>query len=163
MNSKIEVQIKAADIKDKEKLKNYFQFYLHDLSEFAETLNVNSLGRFENDDVDIFFQKENLIPMTINIEDEIIGFIFLNKGRTVDYVINDIFILRKYRNKGLGKAVINKLFKLYPGKYGLIELIKNRPAIEFWHSVFHGNNIEYLEDEAIYDGEACITQKFTVR
>lgn len=69
------VTIEEAQVKDKEKIKNLFQFYLHDLSEFAETLNVNSQGKFENNDVDTFFGMENAISMTIKIKDEVIGFI----------------------------------------------------------------------------------------
>lgn len=71
--------------------------------------------KFDDSDVELFLTQENLIPLKIQIEDKIIGFIFLVKGKTVDYVINDMFILRKYRNKGLGKKVIAKLFALYKG------------------------------------------------
>lgn len=160
---KYEVTIEEAQVKDKEKIKNLFQFYLHDLSEFAETLNINSQGKFENNDVDIFFEMENAISMTINIGDEVIGFMFIIKGKTVDYIINDIFILRKYRSKSIGKMVINKLFELYPGKYGLIILAKNKPAIKFWKSVYDENNIEYEENEAIYDDEVGVSHRFTIR
>ncbi len=159
------VEITEADVKDKEKLKNLFQYYLHDLSEYTDTLNVNSQGKFDNNDVDVFFDEINFIPMKIKVEEEIIGFIFLNHsmGKVVDYIINDIFILRKYRNKGIGKIVINKLFELYPGKYGLIELIKNKPAIKFWHSVFNDKNLKYEESKIVSDGEDCIMQKFTIK
>lgn len=157
------IEIAEAEFKDKEKLKNLFQFYLHDLSEYSDALNVNSQCKFDDSDVDVFFDETNLIPMTIKIKEAIIGFIFLNHSMgTVDYVINDIFILRKYRNRGLGKIVIDKLFKLYPGKYGLLELIRNKPAITFWHSVFNDKNLEYEESEIVSDGEDCLMQKFTI-
>ncbi len=158
------IEIAEADVKDKEKLKNLFQFYLHDLSEYTDALNVNSQGKFDNNDVDTFFDEANLIPMTIKIREEIIGFIFLNHsmGKVVDYIINDIFILRKYRNRGIGKVVIDKLFKLYSGNYGLLELIKNKPAIKFWHSVFNDKNLKYEESEIVSDGEDCLMQKFTI-
>lgn len=148
--------------KGKEMIKNLFQFYLHDLSEFAETLNVNSQGKFENSDVDTFFDMENAISMTININDEVVGFIFMIKGKTVDYIINEIFILRKHRSKGIGKIVINKLFELYPGKYGLAILAKNKLAIRFWNSVYDEHNIDYEENEAIYDKEVCVSHRFEV-
>lgn len=164
-NYESNVEIAEADVKDKDMLENLFQYYLHDLSEYADTLNVNSQGKFDTNDVAIFFDETNLIPMTIKVEDEIIGFIFLNHstGMSVDYVINDIFILRKYRNKGIGKVVINKLFKLYTGKYGLLELIKNKPAIKFWHSVFDDENIKYEESQTVSDGEVGLMQKFTIK
>lgn len=157
------VTIEKAQVKDKEKISNLFQFYLHDLSEFAETLNVNSQGKFENNDVDTFFEMENAISMTINVKDVVVGFIFIIKGKTVDYIINEIFILRKYRSKGIGKIVINKLFESYPGKYGLAILAKNKPAIRFWNSVYDEHNIDYEENEAIYDTEVCISHRFTIR
>lgn len=163
-NYESKVEIREAEVKDKEVLKKLFQFYLHDLSEYTDALNINSQGEFDNDDVDTFFDETNLNPMTIKIKEEIIGFIFLNHsmGKAVDYIINDIFILRKYRNRGLGKIVTDKLFRLYPGKYGLIELIKNKPAIRFWHSVFNDKNLKFEESEIVSDGEDCLMQKFTV-
>ena len=159
------IDITKADVKDKEKLKKLFQFYLHDLSEYTEALDVNAKGEFDNNDVDAFFDETNLIPMAIKLKEEIIGFIFLNNssGNTVDYIINDIFILRKYRNRGIGKEVVNKLFKVYPGKYGLLELAKNKPAVKFWHSVFKDKNLEYQENEIKSDGEDCLMQKFTIK
>lgn len=162
-NGESNVELTKADANDREKLKNLFQFYLHDLSEYTDALSVNSQGEFDNNDVDLFFDEANLIPLAIKIEKEVIGFIFLNcsKGSVVDYIINDLFILRKYRKRGIGKVVIDKLFDLYPGKYGLLELINNKPAIKFWHAVFQDKNIEYEEREVVSDGEVCLMQKTT--
>lgn len=158
---KYNVTLEEIQEKDKEMIKNLFQFYLHDLSEFAETLNVNSQGKFDNNDVDTFFGMEKAISMMIKIKDEVIGFIFIIKGKTMDYIINEIFILRKHRSKGIGKIVINKLFELYPGKYGLVILAKNKPARSFWRSVYDEHNIEYEENEVIFDTEVCVSHKFT--
>ena len=85
--------IKKTQIKNKELLKNLFQIHLHNLSEFAETLNVNSICKFDNNDVEILFELANANYMTINKNDEIIGFVFLIKSKSFDYIVNDRFIL----------------------------------------------------------------------
>jgi predicted acetyltransferase len=158
------VTIQRAELKDKVILENLFQLYLHDLSEFATTLEISVHGRFENDDVSLYFEKEHLIPITIKYMDKTIGFAMFNfcKNEGVDYVINDMFIIKKHRGKGIGKLVANEIFDHYKGRYWIIELDANKPAISFWHSIFKEKGIEYEEVHKDFDGEDCVIQKFVV-
>ena len=104
---------------------------------------------------------EDAISMMIKLKDEVVGFVFIVKGKIVDYIINEIFILRKYRSKGIGKIVTKKLFESYPGKYGLVILSKNKPAMRFWKTIYDEYSIKYEESEVIYDTEICVSHKFT--
>lgn len=80
----------------------------------------------------------------------------------MDYIINEMFILRNHRSKGIGKIVINKLFELYPRKYGLAILAKNKLTIKLWNSVYDEHNIDNKENEAIYDKEVCVSHRFEI-
>ncbi|MBU8567943.1 GNAT family N-acetyltransferase [Virgibacillus pantothenticus] len=160
--TRLSVEIKEANSEDKNSVENLFQFYLHDLSEYTDNLNIAKNGNFDTSDVELFFTKDNLLPLKIVLEDEIIGFIFLIKGKTVNYVINDMFILRKFRNRGLGKIVVKKVFTQYKGTYAVMQLINNKSAVTFWHSLYNDIQLEYEESQMVSSGETCLLQKFTV-
>lgn len=162
----LNIKIFEASIEEKEILKNLLALYLHDLSEFTADLNIDSQGFFEYDALEQYYEYESLTPLLYKINNEYSGFILLNNPpyapKDVDYYINEFFILKKFRRKGLAKKVIKKLFDLYPGRYLVLQMLANRPAINFWHKVYIENNIEYSEDTRDLDGEECLYQKFEV-
>ena len=158
------VELKKAEEADKKMLTNLHQLYLHDLSAYIRSLNVNREGVFETDDIDTFYQVDALIPLVIEYEGKTAGFILLNtppyaKG---DYYINDFFILRKYRGLGIGKLTVKVLFETYKGKYSMMELGTNLPAISFWKKVLTENGIKYEEQEVMDGEDACLVQVFDV-
>jgi len=151
--------VKACD-SEKNALKNMFQLYLHDLSAYTTNLNINADGIFENNDIDTYYEKDTLIPMVIQHNNMISGFILLNTppyaSQGYNYYINDFFVLRKFRGKGVGNTAAEELFRAYPGKYAMVQLIKNDVAINFWKRVLNENGFEFEEKEVIIDGDACI-------
>jgi len=153
---KINFKLERSSVDDKDFIKNLYQYYVHDLSEFSDSLQLNSMGLFDNSFVDSYYYEENLKPLKITLENSIIGFIFCSIGQKVDYVIQDIFILRNYRNRELGKFALKQLFDLYHGKFGLDILIKNEPAKLFWTHCLEHLGIKYTSHEVIEDGDLCI-------
>jgi predicted acetyltransferase len=147
-------------------LGNLYSLYLHDLSRFTTNLNINAEGFFEYEDFHMFWKVDGVTPYFIKVDDNIIGFLlllerpFLKKEN--DFGINDIFILNKYKGKGLGKQVIETLFKEKKGKYFVIELVENTPAFSFWKKVYRELNIEFEEKEELVDDEPCFVQMFEV-
>lgn len=43
-----------------------------------------------------------------------------------------------------------------------MQLINNKPAIEFWHSTYKGIHLEYEESKVISSDDECLLQTFTV-
>ncbi|WP_164931461.1 GNAT family N-acetyltransferase [Longirhabdus pacifica] len=157
------VILQEANMEDQVVLENLFQLYLHDLSEYAESLILGEDGKFKNDVVELFLTREDLISLKILYKNEMIGFIFLVKGKNVDYAINDMFICRQFRNKGIGKILVEKVFTQYKGTYVIVELWNNKSAIAFWHSIYKQLHIKYEEVQELSDGELCLVQTFTVK
>lgn len=143
-------------------LRNLYQLYLHDLSEFSDNLQPDASGLFDPSDVDLFFEEEALIPLKILVSGEIAGFVFLSKsgGSRVDYVIQETFILRGHRGKGLGKAVLKTLVEISPGKYGMYVLKDNVPAEAFWRGALTSLGIEVISEDAELHGDACTALYF---
>ena len=154
----INIKLERSIDNDKGFIKNIHQYYLHDLSEYNNSLQLNSTGLFDNSFVDSYYCEDNQIPLKITLENNIIGFIFcsISPGPKVEYIIQDAFILRGYRNRGLCKLALKQLFNLYPGKYGLVILMKNEPAKLFWKHCLEHLGISYTSDEVFVDENLCL-------
>lgn len=165
-NNTLHIELITASDIDKNALKNMHQLYLHDLSEYTDSLDINADGIFETDDIDTYYEMDSLFPILIECNKNIVGFVLLNTPpyapKGYDYYINDFFILRKFRGQGIGKATAKKLFQTYSGKFAMVQLARNHTAINFWKRVLNENTIEYEEKEKIEDGEPCIFQGFQV-
>ncbi len=140
--------------------------YLHDLSEFTDSLAVNAEGIFTYDGFDLYFEDSALTPLFIYSDGRLAGFALINRPPytppDVDRSIHEFFILRRLRGRGVGRRAAVQLFRTYPGRYIVGQLIKNVPAIGFWHSVYAHLKIEYVEREQVSGGESILSQRFTV-
>lgn len=158
--------IQEAKKKDIYIFKNLYSLYLHDLSKFTDNLDLGADGYFHFDDLESFWNVEGFSPCFIKRGDGIIGFLLLLERpflkKESDYGVNDIFILNKFRGKGFGRQVLKKLFEEKSGKYFVIELMENKPAILFWKKVYKQFNIEVDEKKQLIDDEPCLVQTFTI-
>jgi predicted acetyltransferase len=152
---KIDVQLEHSTVEDKEYIKKLYQLYAHDLSEFVDA-QLDSEGLFDDSFVDNYYDGGQLKSLKIKQQDRIIGFIFCSTGQTVDYVIQEFFVLRNYRRQGLARQALKQFFALYDGKIGFVVLKKNKPAQLFWGNIFKYYGINYTKDETTADGELCL-------
>lgn len=147
-------------------LKNLYSLYLHDLSNFTSMIEIGANGSFEFEGLEKFWGVDGLSPYFIQLDDSIIGFILLLERpflkKEYDLGVNDIFILNKYRGKGIGKQVIKKIFQERHGKYFVIELIENKSAVSFWKKIYSEFSIHYEEKQDIIDGDPCLIQTFKI-
>lgn len=164
--NKDEVKIVQINIEDINILENLMALYLHDLSEYADDLKVNGVGKFVYEGLEFYFKTEELKPFFIYAQDEIAGFILLNSGRYVpmiiDYSVHEFFILKSFRKKGIGSMAIKRIFDMYKGKYKIVQLAKNELAISFWRNLYKTSNISYSEMQEKSDGLHCVMQIFDV-
>ncbi|MFJ7826387.1 GNAT family N-acetyltransferase [Psychrobacillus sp. NPDC096623] len=161
------IMLKEVLEREKTILKNLYSLYLHDLSKFTSQLDIGEDGCFEYDGLDEFWETEGLSPYFINLDSNIIGFILLVERpvlkKDYDLGVNDLFILNKYKGNGFGRQAIEELFKVKKGKYFVIELIENSPAVSFWKRIYSGLDIQFEEKQDVVDDEQCLIQTFTIK
>ncbi|WP_277584326.1 GNAT family N-acetyltransferase [Psychrobacillus antarcticus] len=147
-------------------LKNLFSLYLHDLSSFTSNIDIGEDGSFEYDGIDEFWETEGLSPYFIISEKDIIGFILLVERpflkKDYDFGVNDLFVLNKYKGNGFGRQAIVELFKVKKGKYFVIELVENSPAVSFWKKIYCEMNIQFEERQDVVDDDHCFIQTFII-
>ncbi|WP_342598240.1 GNAT family N-acetyltransferase [Psychrobacillus sp. FSL H8-0483] len=147
-------------------LRNLYSYYLHDLSKFTPNLTINENGFFDYEDLNSFWTNEGISPYFIKFDGNIIGFIlllerpFLKKEN--DFGINDIFILNQFKGKSFGIQAVKALFESKKGKYFVIELVHNLPAVSFWRKVYKEFQIDYKEENQLIDDEPCVVQTFEI-
>lgn len=161
-----DIKLAEVEIEKMHILENLMVLYLHDLSEFSEDLKVNDDGKFVYDGLEFYFRTEELKPFFIYYRDEIAGFILLNSGQyvpmAIDYSVHEFFILKSFRKKGIGSIVIKKIFDAYKGKYKIVQLKNNKPAIAFWTNLYKKQGIQYSMLEEKSDGIECMMQIFNI-
>lgn len=161
-----ETRLEKVKVGSKAILENLMSIYLHDLSEFADDLKINGKGRFEYDGIDLYFESEDLTPYFIIYKDEIAGFVLLNKGtyveKHIDYVINELFVLNGFRNKGIGSDAIRILLDEYKGKYKIVQISMNKTAVNFWTKFYEKQGVRYIKSKEKIDDLDCNVQVFNV-
>lgn len=138
---------------DRAIVKHLFVFYRYDLMpsivEGAGS-RVNRWGVIGSDlettheasvaDVDIWWTKPGvLMPMLIRADGMPAGFAMIARPpyahASVDYRIEDFFILNRWRRAGVGSAAAIEVFHRLPGSWEVGWLPKNAAAAQFWRSV----------------------------
>jgi len=134
-------------------IKNLCVFDRYDLMPFIENgdgSNVTPLGTLGGSDAtnhdesvadqDIWWTKPDiLLPMLIRFQDLPAGFAMIARPphahRSVDYRLEDFFVLNKLRRAGIGRSAVSQIFQRHPGRWELGWLPKNTLAEAFWRSV----------------------------
>lgn len=172
----MEVEVNLSSKNEAYIIKNLYPLYLHDLSELYGDL-PNSHGIFEesddyvtlNDQYDvqnIWWEKQDvLFPFLIKVDKKPAGFILIasppycNKG--IAYFVNEMFLLRPFRGKGIAEFAAVKVFEQFQGKWELFtnpSAEKNKVGQNFWRKTIsnytNGKFIEELGDT--FDGYRLI-------
>lgn len=119
-------------------IENLVQFYIYDFSEYVNC-DVEANGLFApypglND----YWQQDDKFPYIIMQEEKYIGFVlvkFIQAAERSYFSIAEFFIMKKYRQQGIGKAVAMQVFNLHRGQWEVYQRETNKPAQLFWHKV----------------------------
>ena len=123
-------------------IQNLARFYAYDLSKscgFYELFDWSfpENGLYEGPDVTKYWQPD-CYPYIVRVEDELAGFVLVNKiGNSIDidWNMGEFFIVGKFQGKGIGQKVAFEIFNKFPGKWEVMQMPPNLPAIQFWKKV----------------------------
>lgn len=163
--NKLNVAVRLCDKEEMFIINNIYPLYLHDLSEVWNR-KTNRYGVFEEDDTrtlneqnrvfDIWWEHPNvLFPYLITVDDIPAGLAFVaTKPFTpcphfIDYYMNEFFLLRYYRGKGIGEEVVRQLIAMLPGYWEVQTnpTERNARAAQFWRKTLNKcTNGNYTEE-----------------
>jgi predicted acetyltransferase len=126
------VSLRRASDADKPVIANLIQLYLYDMTEFMP-FPVGSDGRFDYGFLHRFWRH----PYFIMEGEEIAGFALVVDecpltGRTPCWFMAEFFVLKAYRNRGVGKAAFDLALAAHAGPWHIAVPHANRTAQAFW-------------------------------
>jgi predicted acetyltransferase len=68
------------------------------------------------------------------------GFILINKDfKIIDdpegHTVAEFFVMRKYRQRGIGAFAVRAILEVYPGSWEISQVMANPAAVGFWNKV----------------------------
>ena len=159
-------RITIKNFNDKNGFHNLFQLYLSDLSQYNQNIEMDEKGLYPASWIDRDWELPEFIPLRIVQNHNTCGFILLSKKPFTklgtDWCIQEFFILRKFRNKGIGRSSIAQLFANYSGSYSMAVMKDNVPALLFWEKALDLMGIQYKKEIDSEEGIDGLSYVFTV-
>nr|WP_154985737.1 GNAT family N-acetyltransferase [Paenibacillus xylanexedens] len=154
---------------NKEQLENLFNYYLYELSAYSQE-DIGTEGTFEMEDISPYYRDGRLYPYFITINDKNVGFILVTSppyvAEAVDYSVQELFVLPKYRGTNIAKDAVMQIFKLYSGRYEVGMFKSNLKAVKFWTKLISTLEIPVSVEDGLVEIGGNVLQtcgmKFTV-
>ncbi|WP_172251427.1 GNAT family N-acetyltransferase [Saccharibacillus deserti] len=146
----MDVEIGRISKDQKDKFLNLYNLYLYDLSQYTGE-DPQENGQFDPTNTYLYLERDELYPFFIKYEEKTVGFIlvcsppFVAGG--VDYTIQELFLLRKYRGLNIASKGVAKVLGQFKGKISISQLEANKPAVYFWRKYYREHNLKYTEDQ----------------
>ncbi|WP_334949495.1 GNAT family N-acetyltransferase [Nostoc sp.] len=131
------VEVLSASIDDKPLIQQMMELYQYDFSEF-ENKHLNEHGYFGYPYLDYYWVESDRYPFIVRVGGKLAGFVLVNQYTYIpgsQYSIAEFFILRRYRQQGIGKNVAFQIFDRFCGKWEIHQLTTNVVARKFWRRV----------------------------
>lgn len=166
MNSKsTDISLKKITSNNKQILRNLFNYYCHDLIGFGGDCPMNKSGTFISPGFKNWYTHPGLKSFFIYYGDKLAGFVVVSipphYSKDLN-IVQRLFILNGYRRAGIGTQAMAKVFARYPGKYAVLQLVQNKPAIRFWKRLYEKCGVHYTETTEIDGIEKSFVQRFTI-
>lgn len=134
-------QLVPAQLSDYPIIQNMARFYVYDMSEYMgddDDWRIPEDGLYECFDLKKYWEQQETYPFIIRHNVEIAGFVIIDKKGSddkVDYNMAQFFILRKFKNKGVGRQVAYECFNRFKGLWEVRILPQNLGGYQFWKKV----------------------------
>jgi predicted acetyltransferase len=122
-------------------LRRLFELYAHDFSPMTGA-DVDERGAFTDDDfLREAFEHGDFHAFLLRIDGRWAGFAFVLQGSYVapgvnrHWLVEEFFVMRKYRGRGAGEWFARQLFARFPGVWEVGEIHENMDAQRFWRKV----------------------------
>jgi predicted acetyltransferase len=128
-------------------LQRMLEFYQHDLSDIWDQ-DLDARGEFGYS-LDRYWQAPACSPYILRVAGHAAGFALVDgqvKLPGGDYWMDQFFVMKRYRGKGVGRAAAAQVFALHPGSWQVGQMTANLAAQAFWRrtisELFAGNYTE---------------------
>jgi Predicted acetyltransferase len=148
------ISIHRVEYDQKTTLRNLLELYKYDSSEF-DPEDVNENGLYEYMYLDHYWTEEGRYPFFIRVNGKLAGFalvreIVTNDNNQTNYSMAEFFVMKKYRNQGVGQQASTELFNRFRGIWKVAQIESNKPAQIFWRKTierYTNNNYQEIRED----------------
>ncbi len=149
---------------DRAVLRQLYELYCYDFSELTGAA-IGANGRFTPDNFLVDWWDGSFHPFLFKTDGCLSGLAFVGEGSYTQpgvlqhYLMDEFFVLRAYRRRGVGAWFARQLFERFPGVWEIGQITKNTPATQFWRRILERNRIQYSEvkvDNAHFQGRVQV-------
>jgi predicted acetyltransferase len=127
-------------------IERLWQLYRHDLSEFRGSL-PDMAGAFHTRALDPFLAGDDERRAHLFLRDGPLGFALVGRATSTPRLMSEFFVVRAARRRGVGRAAVEALFALYPGRWQIPFQEENVAAARFWRSVAAEVAVDGVDEE----------------
>jgi predicted acetyltransferase len=138
---KMNIALRKLTKKDLPAFSMLWQFYQYHQSTF-DNEDIDSSGRFDIDEEylrDVAVGDEDCDAYLIVVENNLAGFVTVEPTEILEREmpeLSDIFILPKYRSKGIAEHAVRQLMLNGSSNWHVAVYEKDREALKFWDRLF---------------------------
>jgi len=135
---KMMISIRPARESDRTLIKNIFNLYQNELCVYSGDFDaLDENGYFAPDTVnEILPFGDGVFPYIIEENARPVGFVMATDASYApdgfDHCLEEIFLIRNRRKKGIADIAMREIFKNRPGRWTLEVYTENAPALSFW-------------------------------
>jgi predicted acetyltransferase len=135
-------------------IQNMARFYAYDMSRYCGFISNEwdfpKDGLYEAHDFKKYFEEPDRKAFLVKIEDELAGFVLLNKIGTLpdtEWDMGEFYVLAKFQGKGIAKQVAFQIWQEFNGKWEVTVIPENLIGLTFWRkTVSNFTNGHYKEE-----------------
>lgn len=144
-----DIIIISANLADYPTIQNMGRFYVYDMSEYLgheKGWEMPDDGLYECIDFKKYWERDDTFPFLIRYKKELAGFAIVDKKGSdplINFNMAQFYILRKFKNKGIGRYVAHQLFSRFNGIWEVMVLPENHGAYQFWEKTVKSYDKDY--------------------
>jgi predicted acetyltransferase len=135
----LNICVSRARLDERPVLRNLLELYMYDFSEFDGS-DTGPLGFYGYPPLDDYWVEPERTPFLVRMNNQLAGFALVTRynyfsGQKDTWMLAEFFIMRKYRQLGVGEFVARYIFNQFPGDWQVAQIPENGPATLFWRKV----------------------------
>lgn len=140
---------------DRAVIAGLMQFYIYDFSEMeppgSTGFDVRADGLFGPfPGLDDYWTAEDRWPLLLKLGEANVGFALVNQvshrdGGFAHRNMAEFFLMRQHRHGGLAASAAAQVFAMFPGRWEVAVVARNRRALSFWPRAIEAAGVRDLE------------------
>lgn len=147
------LEVRLATVADREPLRRMLELYQYELSDIWDQ-DIDGAGQYGYA-MDRYWDTPGNYAYVALFEGCYAGFALVDDQVKLpggQYWMDQFFVLKKYRRRGLGRELAARVIARHPGQWQIGQMVDNHPAQSFWRETLDAIGAREFRECAITTG-----------